>query len=71
MLVTFALEDTEGLVLDRRSIAAAASPVEYATSEHAYFTADSYAIRGGTFRFGAKVMNGERVVKFTVKVPTP
>ncbi|WP_026926015.1 phage major capsid protein [Granulicoccus phenolivorans] len=70
VLVTFALEDTEGLVLDRRSIAAAASPVEYATSEHAYFTADSYAIRG-TFRFGAKVMNGERVVKFTVKVPTP
>jgi hypothetical protein len=39
--------------------------VVLAVSEYAYFGSDSIAVRG-TFRFGARIVDADRVVKLTI-----
>lgn len=64
VIVNRAMPTGTGAVVDRTDIVAAVSPVQTATSEHAYFGADSMALRA-TFRFGATVVHPDRHAVFT------
>jgi hypothetical protein len=57
-----------GLVIDKTAVVSAVGPVRVATSEHAFFSADSIAIRC-TWRFGANVVKPNRIGKFTLIGP--
>lgn len=65
VLVSPAVPSGTGLLLDRGAIVSAVGPVKVAQSEHAYFNADSTAMRV-TWRIGAEVMRPDRVGTFTV-----
>lgn len=65
VLVSPAVPSGTGIVVDKTAVVSAVGPVMVATSEHAYFSADSIAIRC-TWRFGANVVRPERIGKFTV-----
>lgn len=65
VLVSNALPENSGLLLDRNAIASAVGQVYVSTSEHAYFDSDSVAVRC-TWRFGANLVHPHRVVRFTV-----
>lgn len=56
------------LLVDRTAVVSAVGPVRVATSEHAYFSSDSIALRC-TWRFGANLVRPDRVVKLTVTAP--
>ena len=65
VLVSPSVPSGTGLLLDKGAIVSAVSPVRVAQSEHAFFSADSTALRV-TWRIGAEVMRPERVGTFTV-----
>ena len=65
VLVSNAAPDGPLLVLDKRSVIAASSPIRLARSEDAFFSSDVTAIRV-TWRLGWSVMHAERVIKLTV-----
>ena len=67
VLVSPAVPSGSGLLLDRGAIVSAVSPIRVAQSEHAFFTADSTAMRV-TWRIGAEVMRPERVGTFSVDI---
>lgn len=54
------------LVIDSASILSTYGQLQVAVSEHAYFGSDSVAIRV-TWRFGAKIVDPERVVSLTIE----
>lgn len=68
VLVTPAMPSGSGLAIDKGAVVSAVGTVQVATSEHAYFAADSVAVRC-TFRFGANLVRPNRVGKFTVTAP--
>ncbi|MGW9521383.1 hypothetical protein ACWGSE_04515 [Streptomyces diastaticus] len=53
------------LIVDKDAVLGAWGQVVLAVSEHAYFGSDSIAVRG-TFRFGARIVDADRVVKLTI-----
>lgn len=55
----------EGLIVDKTAIVSALGPVEIATSEDVYFSADSIGVRA-TLRIGTKPVRGDRIAKFTI-----
>src|SRR5699024_7899088 len=65
LTVTAALSDTDGLVVDRNAIVAAAGAVHVARSEHRYFDSDSIGLRA-SFRFGFNITRPNRIGKFTI-----
>lgn len=69
VLVDPAVPTNAGLVVDNTAVVSAVGPVNVATSEHAFFNADSIAIRC-TWRFGATVVKANRIGKFTVTAPS-
>lgn len=69
VLVSSAVPTGSGLLIDRGAIVSAVGPVRVAQSEHAFFGADSTALRV-TWRVGAEVMRPERIGTFTVAVDT-
>lgn len=68
VIVTPAAPADTGLVIDNTAVVSAVGPVMVATSEHAFFGADSIAVRC-TWRFGANVVKPNRIGKFTVTEP--
>lgn len=68
VIVTPAAPADTGLVIDNTAVVSAVGPVMVATSEHAFFGADSIAVRC-TWRFGANVVKPNRIGKFTVTAP--
>lgn len=68
VLVTPAAPSNSGLVIDQTAVVSAVGDVEVATSEHAFFGADSVAVRC-VWRFGANVVKANRIGKFTVTAP--
>lgn len=69
VVVNRAMPAGTGLVLDSTDIVSAVSNVESAISEHAYFGADSIAMRA-LFRFGATVVHPDRHATFTAPTAT-
>lgn len=65
VIVSPAVPSDRGLVLDKTAVVSAVGNVEVATSEHAFFGADSVAVRC-TWRFGANVVKPNRIGEFTV-----
>ncbi|PND54446.1 phage major capsid protein [Mycobacterium sp. ENV421] len=65
VLVSPAVPTGSGLVIDKTAVVSAVGPVMVSTSEHAYFSADSIAVRC-TWRIGANVVKPNRIGKFTV-----
>ncbi|MGQ9408934.1 phage major capsid protein [Mycolicibacterium gilvum] len=65
VIVTSAAPADSGLVIDRTAVVSAVGDVQVATSEHAFFSADSVAVRC-TWRFGANAVKPNRIGKFTV-----
>lgn len=65
LTVTAALSNTDGLVVDRNAIVAAAGAVHVARSEHRYFDSDSIGLRA-SFRFGFNITRPNRIGKFTI-----
>lgn len=65
VLVSSSLDAGTGMIVDSTAIIAAVGDVKVAQSEHAYFAADSIALRC-TWRFGANVVRPERIATFTV-----
>lgn len=65
VIVTPAAPADSGLVIDKTAVVSAVGDVQVATSEHAFFSADSVAVRC-TWRFGANVVKANRIGKFTV-----
>lgn len=63
--VTPAMPENTGLVIDSGAVVSAVGNVNVQTSEHAYFTSDSIALKA-TFRFGANIVRPDRVGSFTV-----
>lgn len=70
VIVSPAVPSGSGVVIDQTAVVSAVGPVEVATSEHAFFGADSVAVRC-IWRFGANVVKPNRIGKFTVTAPTP
>ncbi|SDU43139.1 phage major capsid protein [Gordonia westfalica] len=68
VLVTPAAPSGSGLVIDKTAVVSAVGNVEVSISEHAYFAADSIAVRC-IWRFGANVVKPNRIGKFTVTAP--
>ncbi|MDS1115606.1 phage major capsid protein [Gordonia westfalica] len=68
VLVTPAAPSGSGLVVDKTAVVSAVGNVEVSISEHAYFAADSIAVRC-IWRFGANVVKPDRLGKFTVTAP--
>jgi len=68
VIVTPAAPTNAGLVIDKTAVVSAVGKVEVATSEHAFFSADSIAVRC-VWRFGANVVRPNRIGKFTVTAP--
>ncbi|WGJ84237.1 phage major capsid protein [Gordonia sp. SMJS1] len=68
VLVTPAAPSGSGLVVDKTAVVSAVGNVEVSISEHAYFAADSIAVRC-IWRFGANVVKPNRIGKFTVTAP--
>lgn len=68
VLVTPAAPSGSGLVIDKTAVVSAVGNVEVSISEHAYFAADSIAVRC-IWRFGANVVKPDRIGKFTVTEP--
>lgn len=68
VIVTPAAPADTGLVIDNTAVVSAVGPVMVATSEHAFFGADSIAVRC-TWRFGANAVKPNRIGKFTVTAP--
>ena len=68
VIVTPAAPVDTGLVIDQTAVVSAVGPVMVATSEHAFFGADSIAVRC-TWRFGANAVKPNRIGKFTVTAP--
>ncbi|UPG68793.1 phage major capsid protein [Gordonia hongkongensis] len=68
VIVTPAAPVDTGLVIDQTAVVSAVGPVMVATSEHAFFGADSIAVRC-TWRFGANAVKPDRLGKFTVTAP--
>lgn len=66
--VSNALTENSGLVIDRSSVVSAVGSIVIATSEHAYFGADSLALRA-TWRVGWNVVRPDRIGTFTVAGP--
>ncbi|WP_336819498.1 phage major capsid protein [Gordonia sp. MMO-8] len=64
--VSSAMPASAGVVIDPAAIISAYSQVEIATSDQAYFTSDSVAVRA-TVRVGHKVVRPARLGKFTVE----
>lgn len=64
VLVSNAVPAHTGLMIDRTAVVAAVGNVLVAQSEHAYFKADSIAVRC-TWRFGANLVHPNRAGKFT------
>lgn len=54
-----------GVVIDKGAVISAWGNVEVATSEHAYFSADSVGIRA-TFRFGTVIVRPDRIGAFDI-----
>lgn len=69
VLVSSAVPEGGGLLIDRSAIVSAAGPVNVATSDSAFFAADSTALRI-TWRIGHEVMHPERIGQFSVPVPS-
>ena len=63
--VSNALTGLNGLVIDRSAIVSAHGPVMVATSQDAYFTSDSVAVRA-TWRIGQAAVRPDRIGTFTV-----
>ena len=57
-----------GLVIDRRAVVSATSPVSVATDPSVYFTSDSIALRA-TWRIGFNVVRPDRIGSFTTVQP--
>ncbi|AZZ81683.1 phage major capsid protein [Gordonia alkanivorans] len=68
VLVTPAAPSGSGLVIDKTAVVSAVGNVEVSISEHAYFAADSIAVRC-IWRFGANIVKPNRIGKFTVTAP--
>lgn len=68
VIVTPAAPSGSGLVIDKTAVVSAVGNVEVSISEHAYFAADSIAVRC-IWRFGANVVKPNRIGKFTVTAP--
>ena len=68
--VSNAMPASTGLVIDPAAIVSAYSQVEIASSDQAYFTSDSVAVRA-TVRVGHTVVRPARLGKFTVGEVTP
>lgn len=69
VIVAPALGAGVGMVLDQSAIISAVGDVQVSVSEHAYFAADSVALRC-TWRFGANAVHPDRIGKFTVTDPS-
>ncbi|MEP9391676.1 phage major capsid protein [Gordonia sp. VNK1] len=65
VIVSSAAPANTGLVIDKTAVVSAVGAVQVSISEHAYFAADSIAVRC-IWRFGANVVKPSRVGKFTV-----
>ncbi|HLS02463.1 MAG TPA: phage major capsid protein, partial [Beutenbergiaceae bacterium] len=65
LTVTAALTGTEGLIIDRSAVVAAAGAVLVARSEHRYFDTDSIGLRA-SWRIGWNITRPNRIGKFTV-----
>ena len=65
VIVSNAIDDNAGLVIDRSAVVSAVGSVQVATSTDVYFTADSIGYRV-TWRIGHAVPRPNRVGKFTV-----
>jgi HK97 family phage major capsid protein len=65
MLRTPAMPAGEFLVVDKAAVLGSWGQVSLAVSADAYFGSDSIGVRG-TFRFGARIVDSERVVKLTI-----
>lgn len=65
VIVSPAVPVDTGLVVDKTAVVSAVGSVQVAQSEHAFFSADSIAVRC-TWRFGANVVKPDRIGKFTV-----
>lgn len=69
LIISNAVPEMTGLVIDRRAIVSAVGPVAVAHSEHAYFGRDSIAIRV-TWRIGWTAVRPDRIGSFTVAEPS-
>lgn len=65
VMVSNAMPAGTGLIVDRSAIVSAVGPLRVATSDQAYFTSDSVAVRA-TWRIGWNVVRPERIAKFTI-----
>jgi HK97 family phage major capsid protein len=65
VIVTKAITDESGLVVDRRAIAAASSAILVNTSMDRYFEMDQVLLRA-TWRVGHAVVHPSRIGRFTV-----
>lgn len=65
VIVSNAIDDNAGLVIDRNAVVSAVGSVQVATSSDVYFTADSIGYRV-TWRIGHTVPRPNRIGKFTV-----
>lgn len=68
--VTSAMAESAGLVVDPSAVVSAVGPLRVATSEHAYFTRDSIAIKC-TWRVGWNLVRPDRIGSFTIGPVTP
>lgn len=69
VIVDPAVPSNGGLVIDKNAVVSAVGPVLVANSEHAFFNADSIAVRC-TWRFGQNVVRPNRIGRFTVTAPS-
>jgi HK97 family phage major capsid protein len=68
VIVSSAAPANSGLVIDRTAVVSAVGQVQVATSEHAFFSSDTIAVRC-IWRFGANIVKPNRIGKFTVTAP--
>ena len=68
VIVSSAAPADSGVVIDSTAVVSAVGQVQVATSEHAFFSSDTIAVRC-TWRFGANVVKPNRIGKFTVTAP--
>ncbi|MCL2482022.1 MAG: phage major capsid protein [Propionibacteriaceae bacterium] len=66
VIVTPALGNTVGLVVDKSQVLTAFGGIEIATSQHYFFGSDSLALRA-TWRFGQTVLHPERLGLFNIQ----
>lgn len=65
VLVNVGMSDYTGLVIDASAIVSAVGPVQIATSEHEYFSADQVLVRA-CWRIGHSVARPERIGRFLI-----